>query len=114
MALINKLREEAPPEPKKRQKRPKQEQAHVDLIETLEGRIEAIDTELAASSFVVMRWQAQLTQSLFPQRVARARKKVEQKYALYAQAELRETRTRRRAQKPDYVYDDGPDSEVSC
>jgi hypothetical protein len=66
VALISKLREEAPPEPKKRQKRPKHEQAHVDLIETLEGRIEAIDTELAASSFVAMRWSLQLTPSLLP------------------------------------------------
>nr|AAZ14914.1 conserved hypothetical protein [Coprinellus disseminatus] len=91
-SLIEKLKEGAPQEPKKKQKRLKHEQAHVDLIEALESRIEAIDTELA--------------------RVAKARKKVEQKYALYAQAELRETRTRRRTQKPDYVYDDGPDSEV--
>ena len=54
MALIGKLREDAPPDPKKKQKRPKHEQAHVDLIEALEGRIEAIDTELAASSFFVV------------------------------------------------------------
>ncbi|KAJ3542825.1 hypothetical protein NMY22_g3360 [Coprinellus aureogranulatus] len=91
MALIETLKDEAPPEPKKKQKRPKHEQAHIDLIAVLESRIEAIDTELA--------------------RVARARKKIQQRQALYIQAELRETRTRRRTQKPDYVYDDGADSE---
>jgi hypothetical protein len=32
---------------------------------------------------------------------------------LLAQAEVRQTRTRRQTQKPDYVYNDEPDSDAS-
>ncbi|KIM47759.1 hypothetical protein M413DRAFT_439429 [Hebeloma cylindrosporum] len=84
IAEIENLKATAPPEPKKGQKRSKPEQAHLQLITALEARIEAIDAELA--------------------RVQRVRKKIEQKRMLIAQAEVRQTRTRRQTQKPDYVY----------
>ncbi len=38
------------------------------------------------------------------QRIQRARKKVEQRNIFLAQAEIRQTRTRRQARRPDYVY----------
>lgn len=39
---------------------------------------------------------------------------MEQRLALYAQADLRETRTRRQTRKPDYVYNiQDLDSDVS-
>jgi len=41
------------------------------------------------------------------------RRKIEQRNALLAQAEVRETRTRRQTQKPDYVYGNDLDSEAS-
>ncbi|TFK36959.1 hypothetical protein BDQ12DRAFT_686158 [Crucibulum laeve] len=91
MMIIENLKSSLPPEPKKGQKRTRLEQAHIALIAALEGRVEAIDAELL--------------------RVQKARKKMEQKRALYAQAELRETRTRRKTQKPDYVYNNDVDSE---
>jgi hypothetical protein len=50
---------------------------------------------------------------MIPQRVAKVRKKIEQKRLLLAQAEIRQTRTRRRTQKPDYVYNNDVDSEAS-
>ncbi|KAJ6621174.1 hypothetical protein B0H10DRAFT_2163282 [Mycena sp. CBHHK59/15] len=87
LAVIEQLKASAPPELKKGEKRLKLETSHLTLIATLEGRIEAIDAELA--------------------RVERARKKIEQRNALLArvaQAEIRETRTRRQTRKPDYVY----------
>lgn len=46
------------------------------------------------------------------QRVQKVRRKIEQKQVLMAQAELRETRTRRRTNRPDYAYLNDPDSEV--
>lgn len=46
------------------------------------------------------------------QRVARVQKKIEQRKLYLAQAELRQTRTRRQTRKPDYVYDNTVDSEV--
>lgn len=45
--------------------------------------------------------------------MAKARKKAEQKAILMAQAELRSTRTRRQVKRPDYVYNDDIDSDVS-
>ena len=49
------------------------------------------------------------------QRVQRVRKKIEQKRMLIAQAEVRQTRTRRQTQKPDYVYSNNDfDSEASA
>ncbi|RXW24038.1 hypothetical protein EST38_g1848 [Candolleomyces aberdarensis] len=85
LALIEQLKADVPSGSP--QKRNKMEQNQLNLIKTLEDRVEVIDAELA--------------------RVARIRKKMEQRQALYAQAELRETRTRRRTQKPDYVYSNG-------
>ncbi|KDN41457.1 hypothetical protein RSAG8_07407, partial [Rhizoctonia solani AG-8 WAC10335] len=67
-------------------KRPRFEQAQVDLIEMLEGtHLEAVDNELA--------------------RLERLRKRVEKRNMMIAQAELRTTRTRRQNKRPDYVYD---------
>lgn len=46
--------------------------------------------------------------------MAKVRKRIEQRKTLLAQAaEVRETRTRRQTQKPDYVYSNDYDSEVS-
>ncbi|TRM66101.1 hypothetical protein BD626DRAFT_486735 [Schizophyllum amplum] len=84
IATIETLKANAPPPPTKQGAKPsKQAQNHAALIAALESRIEAIDAEIA--------------------RVARARRKIEQKQALYAQAELRETRTRRQV-KQKYTY----------
>jgi hypothetical protein len=47
------------------------------------------------------------------QRVAKVRRKIEQRALLQAQAEVRTTRTRRQTRKPDYVYNDFVNSEVS-
>ena len=47
------------------------------------------------------------------QRVHKVRKKIEQRRMLMAQAEVRQTRTRRQTQKPDYVYNDEPNSDAS-
>ncbi|KAF8216032.1 hypothetical protein K438DRAFT_1704971 [Mycena galopus ATCC 62051] len=94
LGVIEELKASAPPELKKGEKRPKMEQSHLTLIETLEGRIETIDTELL--------------------RVEKARKRLEQKQAALAraaQAEIRETRTRRQTRKPDYVYTNTFDDE---
>lgn len=46
------------------------------------------------------------------QRIQKVRRKIEQKQILMAQAEVRETRTRRRVTRPDYAYLNDPDSEV--
>ena len=43
----------------------------------------------------------------------RVRRKIEQRKTLLAQAELRETRTRRKTKRPDYVYSNGIDSQAS-
>ena len=50
---------------------------------------------------------------LLSQRVHKVRKKIEQRRMLLAQAEVRQTRTRRQTQKPDYVYNDELDSDAS-
>ncbi|KAJ7619207.1 hypothetical protein DFH06DRAFT_78641 [Mycena polygramma] len=87
LAVIEELKTSAPPELKKGEKRSKMEQSHLNLIVMLEGRIEAIDTEIT--------------------RVEKARKRLEQRQAALArmaQTEVRETRTRRQTRKPDYVY----------
>ncbi|KAI5898043.1 uncharacterized protein SCHCODRAFT_02610964 [Schizophyllum commune H4-8] len=84
IATIETLKNNQPPPPSKPNAKPtKQAQAHMALIAALESRIPAIDNELA--------------------RVARVRRKLEQRQALYAQAELRETRTRRQV-KQRYTY----------
>ncbi|KIY51292.1 hypothetical protein FISHEDRAFT_30923, partial [Fistulina hepatica ATCC 64428] len=86
VALIERLKAVELKQLKKGEKRPKLETMHLALINALEPRIEAIDVEIA--------------------RVKKVRKKIEQRQALYAQAELRETRTRRSTQKARYVYND--------
>nr|AEN14431.1 conserved hypothetical protein [Lentinula edodes] len=70
----------------------KQEASHHALVEALESRLEIVDAELA--------------------RVAKVQRKIEQRKLLMAQAELRQTRTRRQTRKPDYVYNNGAYSEV--
>ncbi|KAF8078881.1 hypothetical protein FPV67DRAFT_1466742 [Lyophyllum atratum] len=92
--LIEELKASAPPDLKKGQKRTRLEHAHLCLIAALENRIEAIDAEIV--------------------RVAKVRKRIEQREhrkLLLAQTEIRETRTRRQTQKPDYVYGNAYDSE---
>jgi len=81
VALIEKLKVSAPTKPKS-----KAEFAHQNIIAALEGRLEAIDKEFL--------------------RLQRARKKAEQRNLFLAQAEIRQTRTRRQTHKPDYVYYD--------
>jgi hypothetical protein len=49
IAVIEDLKASAPGELKKGEKRSKLDQGHIALINTLESRIEAIDTELAVS-----------------------------------------------------------------
>ncbi|KZT75020.1 hypothetical protein DAEQUDRAFT_720229 [Daedalea quercina L-15889] len=90
VATIERLRANAP-KFKEGQRGTKVELAHMSLIEDLEKRLEAIDAELA--------------------RIQRARKKMEMRNLLIAQAEVRETRTRRRATRPDYAYMNDPISE---
>jgi len=128
VSVIENLKENAPHEPKKGQKRLRTETAHLTLIKALEDRLEAIDAELVVSGFVCIRmgghdmllsrtsymWNYftipgidSLTDlAVVSQRVQKVRRKIEQKRMLLAQAEIRETRTRTRArtQKPDYVY----------
>ncbi|KAJ7110032.1 hypothetical protein C8R44DRAFT_270447 [Mycena epipterygia] len=87
VGVVEELKASAPAELKKGEKRSKLDQSHINLIAALESRFEAIDIELA--------------------RVEKARRKLEQRNALLAraaQAEIRETRTRRQTRKPDYVY----------
>ncbi|KAK2461559.1 hypothetical protein APHAL10511_006022 [Amanita phalloides] len=93
LAALEELKKDAPGPLKKGERRSRLDQAHLGLIEALENRVGAIDTEIA--------------------RVQRAKRKIEQRNALLAQAELRETRTRRKAYKPDYVYSNGFDSQAS-
>lgn len=49
LAVIEDLKAATPPEPKKGDKRSKMHQSHLNLIDTLESRIEAIDAELVVS-----------------------------------------------------------------
>lgn len=49
MAVINNLKATASPEPKRGQKRPRTETAHLSLIKVLESRIETIDAEQLVS-----------------------------------------------------------------
>ncbi|KAL4070622.1 hypothetical protein J3A83DRAFT_4358752 [Scleroderma citrinum] len=87
LAVIENLKASLP----KGEKKSKIEQAHVALIQALENRIAIIDVELI--------------------RVQRVRRKIEQRQILIAQAEIRETRTRRQTRRPDYVYNDMESSE---
>ena len=130
VALIDKLKASASKKPKL-----KTEIAHQNLISVLEGRIEVIDKELAvrflrynndSRLLVVARHfrTASFTFLVFfvlPvvckahtcfQRIQRARKKVEQRNMFLAQAEIRQTRTRRQTRRPDYVYYGVENSDV--
>jgi len=86
VALIERLKASAPTKPKL-----KAEIAHQNLVAALEGRLEMIDKELT--------------------RLQRARKKTEQRNLFLAQAEIRQTRTRRQTRRPDYVYYDVENSD---
>ena len=46
------------------------------------------------------------------QRIDKGRKKAQQRAILLAQAEMRQTRTRRQTKRPDYVYADDIESDV--
>ncbi|KAJ3725554.1 hypothetical protein DFJ43DRAFT_1089096 [Lentinula guzmanii] len=94
VALIENVKQTAPRPSgakEKAKKWTKQEASHHALVEALEARLEIIDAELA--------------------RVAKVQRKIEQRKLLMAQAELRQTRTRRQTRRPDYVYNNGADSE---
>ncbi|KAI1789828.1 hypothetical protein LXA43DRAFT_1019768 [Ganoderma leucocontextum] len=91
MAILEKVKEAAPPEGKAGQKRSKLETAHLALLKTLQDRVEVIDNELA--------------------RIQRVQRKIQQRNLLIASAELRETRTRRRTTRPDYAYMNNPESD---
>ncbi|KAF9270597.1 hypothetical protein L218DRAFT_914742 [Marasmius fiardii PR-910] len=93
VAVIERLKSDAPPPPKaKSKKRPKLEMAHVNLIQSLEARLEDVDKEIV--------------------RVQRVRRKIEQRQQDLLLAECRQLRSRRQTRKPDYVYDNGEyDSE---
>jgi hypothetical protein len=87
LAVIEKLKASSPQGDRKN----KLEQAHTALVKALESRIDVVDADLA--------------------RVQRARKKIEQRQILMAQAEIRQTRTRRQTRRPDYVYHDAESGE---
>ncbi|TBU34737.1 hypothetical protein BD311DRAFT_784317 [Dichomitus squalens] len=91
MAILDKVKESAPPEGKPGQKRSKLENAHLALLKALQDRVEVIDNELA--------------------RIQRVQRKIQQRNLLIASAELRETRTRRRTTRPDYAYMNNPESD---
>ncbi|EMD41910.1 hypothetical protein CERSUDRAFT_110467 [Gelatoporia subvermispora B] len=91
IALVEKLKEIAPPTPKMGERRAKLEQAHLGVLKVLQDRVELIDAELG--------------------RIQRAKRKLEQRNMLIAQAEVRETRTRRRTSRPDYAYMNDPMNE---
>ncbi|CAL1695005.1 unnamed protein product [Somion occarium] len=91
LAIIDKVKDSSPGEYTPGARWSKLDAAHLALIQALEDRLPAIDAEIA--------------------RIQRAKKKIEQRQLLIAQADLRETRTRRRTTRPDYAYMNGPDSE---
>ncbi|TFY80030.1 hypothetical protein EWM64_g3985 [Hericium alpestre] len=91
VALLQVTKEDSAPEPKEGEKRTRPELAHIALVKVMEARLEVIDNELA--------------------RVQKLRKKIEQRAILMAQAEIRQTRTRRQTRRPDYVYYEGGESE---
>ncbi|KIP05348.1 hypothetical protein PHLGIDRAFT_30978 [Phlebiopsis gigantea 11061_1 CR5-6] len=91
LALIDKLKESSPSQAKAGERKSKIETNHLLLLQVLEDRIPAIDAEIA--------------------RIQRAQKKIAQRNILIAQAELRETRTRRQTTRPDYAYLNDPTVE---
>ena len=94
-------------------------------MSVLEKRIEVIDADSVVSMratddlqatdvfFLYKRHIFSILITNIYQRVAKIKKRIEQRKSLLAQAEIRETRTRRQTQKPDYVYADQFDSEVN-
>ncbi|KAJ8597625.1 hypothetical protein M405DRAFT_803668 [Rhizopogon salebrosus TDB-379] len=86
LGVVEKLKSSSPGD-----RKGKLEQVHTALVKALESRIEIVDAELA--------------------RVQRIRKKIEQRQILIAQAEIRQTRTRRQTRRPDYVYHDAESGE---
>ncbi|KAI8968152.1 hypothetical protein BD414DRAFT_504263 [Trametes punicea] len=91
IAIVEKVKESAPPVPKPGERKSKLETAHLALLKALQERIEIIDSELA--------------------RIQRAQRKIQQRNLLIASAELRETRTRRRTTRPNYAYMNNPPSD---
>ncbi|KAH8099339.1 hypothetical protein BXZ70DRAFT_293547 [Cristinia sonorae] len=91
MNLIEQLKAAVPAEGKPGERRPKVEVGHLALVKALEDRVPAIDAELL--------------------RIQRLRKKIQQRHMLIAQAEFRETRTRRKATRVDYAYLNDPEDE---
>ncbi|KAI0361428.1 hypothetical protein OH77DRAFT_1417684 [Trametes cingulata] len=91
IAIVEKVKGSAPPEPKAGERMSKLETAHLALLKALQDRIEIIDNEIA--------------------RIQRAQRKIQQRNLLIASAELRETRTRRRTTRPDYAYMNNPPSD---
>ncbi|OSD03250.1 hypothetical protein PYCCODRAFT_1434665 [Trametes coccinea BRFM310] len=91
IAVVEKVKESAPSEPKPGERRSKLETAHLALLKALQDRIEIIDNEIA--------------------RIQRVQRKIQQKNLLIASAELRETRTRRRTTRPNYAYINNPPSD---
>ncbi|TFK56661.1 hypothetical protein OE88DRAFT_1803335 [Heliocybe sulcata] len=83
VGVIEKLKAEGPSEPKEGEKKSKLELAHLALVKALEARLEVIDAEIA--------------------RIAKARRKIEQKQIFNEQAELRQTRLRRTTRRLDYA-----------
>ncbi|KAH9944232.1 uncharacterized protein BXZ73DRAFT_87172 [Epithele typhae] len=94
MAFLETVKETASSEPKFGERRSKLEIAHSALLKALQERIEVIDSELM--------------------RIQRAQKKIQQRNLLIASAELRETRTRRRTTRPNYVYMNNPESDLEA
>ncbi|KAI0706118.1 hypothetical protein BC835DRAFT_1312389 [Cytidiella melzeri] len=88
---LEELRQTAPSEAKGGERRTKPELGHMALVKAAEDRLPAIEAELA--------------------RIQRAKKKIAQRNLLIAQAEVRETRTRRRVTRPDYAYLNDPEEE---
>ncbi|KAI0095098.1 hypothetical protein BDY19DRAFT_916277 [Irpex rosettiformis] len=84
------LKQTTPPETKAGERRTKPELSHIALVKAAEDRLSTIEAELV--------------------RIQRAKKKIAQRNLLIAQAEVRETRTRRRA-RPDYAYLNDPEIE---
>ena len=131
--LLQKIKDTAPSEPSRGEKRSKLETAHLAVVKSLEGRLEVIDNELAVSktndasmfgatlrlascstaASLVWYCAAHMTYSS-SQRIQRAQKKIQQRNMLIASAELRETRTRRRTTRPDYSYMNNAASDVSA
>ncbi|KIY69187.1 hypothetical protein CYLTODRAFT_350049 [Cylindrobasidium torrendii FP15055 ss-10] len=89
VALLERLREGIPADGAKQTR---QEKALVDLVKVLDDRLPEIEAEMA--------------------RKERAKKKAEKRFELLAQAELRETRTRRQTKKPAYTYKEEEDDSA--